>query len=704
MNLQKWISFPESLPTQKFTGYQTRYDETQNRGAFLVGQNVKMTQAQTPTLRDGFELIGTNLADSYPVQRAWVFETREGAQFELKAYDTGVYYYLWGTSTDWALLKSGFTAALDFGYGNIGKSANTTASCFFSNGTDGVYEFNGAYATIASVTGSTITKTGSSTWAGAGFYDADITASTIAFVASSPATITDSGSGFVTAGFKAGMTIAISGTVSNNVTRTIATVSAGTLTLTTGETLVGEGAGSSFTIEQVRTVIYQGTVYTYTGGESTTTLTGVTPDPTLQPIAAGGIVVQQPNKQNQLNTIQGSVMMAHDGRLHMRYDAKADVWQYSKLDDPFDFTTGSSDGDGGAKEIEFGGAILSFAKLNQTAQALKTRLIKNLNFNQVGSKVDSPQYTTLVSADDKGTSLGATNQKSTFSTPFGLVFITPDNRMVLLTGVTANNQPQYFFLSDPVAEVFSQGVHDTGAGICVDNRIYYSFKQNNQSTFNDVEIQGNMLRQTFDAQGRAIPIFWDTPNVGVNCNDYTAVYNSAVQKFQVHRHSSLNSNSFAIIDNKTDETNSFTGIVRTWGEVFGAPDQQKLIDYVMVEIKMLQNSVVTATVLFDQNGASGQQSYTLSGADTGNMVQTALYNPFGASPYGEQRIGSNTQQQNLQRYIYWLELNPNQEFFSVALQLSTDTENSDFELIRFGYRLVQIIPDVDFTFKKNTDE
>lgn len=636
-NMKRWVIFPEHLQSAttgstqsaKFTGYQTRYDETQNRGAFVAGQNVKMTQAQTPTLRDGTTLIGTDLLDSYPVNRAWVFETRGGVQFEIKAYNTGLYYWLLGTSTDWSLLLGGQTAALGYGYANIGKTSNPTTSSFFCNGTDGVWEFDGAYATFASATVNTVTISGTKTFTQLGFY-------------------------------------------------------------TTGAT---------------RSIIINGVVATYSGGEGTQTLTGVSVD--FSATIGTPLAVQSPRVQdgvtptNNFGATQGSVMMAHDGRLHMRYDAKADVWQYSKLDNPFDFTTGSLDGDGGAKEIEFGGPINAFGKLNKTAQALKTRIIKNLTFNQVGARVDSPQYDTLVSADDKGTSLGATNQKSTFSTPFGLVFITPDSRMVLLSGVTANNQPQYYFLSDPVAEVFTQGVHTQGTGICVDNRIYYSFRQNAQSTFNDVEIQGNMLRQSFDAQGHAIPIFWDTPNVGVNCNDYTAVYNSSLKKYEVHRHSSLNSNSYAVVETKTDDNQPITGIVRTWGETFGTPDSQKYIDYVMVEIKMLANSLVNVTVLFDQDGASGQQLFPLRGSDTANLIQTSSYNPFGASPYGRQKIGSNTQQDQLKRYIYWLELKPNQEFFSVALQFSTDMENSDFELIRFGYRLVTFI-EVDLPFKKNT--
>lgn len=74
------------------------------------------------------------------------------------------------------------------------------------------------------------------------------TAATIAFVNSNPDTITDSGNGFVTAGFKRGQTITITGSVSNNGTFTIASVTAGTITLISTDSLTAESAGASVTI------------------------------------------------------------------------------------------------------------------------------------------------------------------------------------------------------------------------------------------------------------------------------------------------------------------------------------------------------------------------------------------------------------------------------------------------------------------------
>lgn len=74
------------------------------------------------------------------------------------------------------------------------------------------------------------------------------TATTIAFVDSDPDTITDSASGFVTAGFTAGQTLVVEGTTNNDGIYLIDTVAAGTITLQASDTLTAEVAGSSFTL------------------------------------------------------------------------------------------------------------------------------------------------------------------------------------------------------------------------------------------------------------------------------------------------------------------------------------------------------------------------------------------------------------------------------------------------------------------------
>ena len=79
---------------------------------------------------------------------------------------------------------------------------------------------------------------------------------TIAFVSGTPATITDSGNGFVAGGIVDGENIRVVGSSSNDGEYRIATVVAGTITLATGETLSNEGAAADVTIHQYQSRIW----------------------------------------------------------------------------------------------------------------------------------------------------------------------------------------------------------------------------------------------------------------------------------------------------------------------------------------------------------------------------------------------------------------------------------------------------------------
>jgi len=79
----------------------------------------------------------------------------------------------------------------------------------------------------------------------------NIMADTIAFVSGSPDTITDSDSNFLNKDFIAGSSCIVSGSTSNDGLHRIVSVTAGTLTLDTNVALTNESAGSTITITSV---------------------------------------------------------------------------------------------------------------------------------------------------------------------------------------------------------------------------------------------------------------------------------------------------------------------------------------------------------------------------------------------------------------------------------------------------------------------
>lgn len=617
-DMNKWVCFPDSLPNGIYKGFENRLDASQNRGAFVVGQNVKFGNINLPSLRNGYVPVGSEDTGVLPVKRAWVFETRAGVQFELKAFGTKLYYWLKGVSTDWSLLKDGFTSGLEFGYGNLGKTADATSHTWFCNGTENWYRWNGAYTFVSGVTINTISKS-SGTWTAEGFYAA------------------------------------------------------------------------------TKKVVIKGVEYSYTGGEGTDTLTGVTPDPVANGVMAGDLVVQAPDEMTGLSAVKGQVACAHDSRLHARLESKPSVWNFSKLDDPGDWTVASPDADGnaGSKEIEFGGPLVGYAKLNKAVIAFKKRLIKMLTFEQSSSRIDVSTYATLLPADDKGITLGATNQKSTISTPLGVVFITPDKKLVLLSGITANNEPQYLVLSDPVQPIFDKGVFDEASAICVDNTVWLAFKADVNSATNDTVMRGDLTRQSIDSNGRILPVRWDTPYVGWFVNDWTTVYDEDQGKYVVHFHSSVNSATYEVTEDKTDNTSGFGATVRTWAENFGAPQHQKRVDEIYLELRMKQNTEILCTILFDEDGVTGQHEVTLKGDSASYRFDNTTYNPIGATPFGSTKLGSQLDDSGYDTYRFNIELNPNIYFFTISIQLSVDGQGQDFELIRHAFSLAEVKKDTD---------
>lgn len=709
-SLGKWYFFPDMLPTRRFGGLNARENETQQQGDFVLGENVTFANSRIPTVRAGYQTIGTEAENATPVNRAWIFETRNGDQFELKAYDTYVDFWLVGQSTEYAHLLTGLTPGLEFGYGNIGRTSDVTNYTNFCNGEDEWYRFNGAWATYASDNGSDqITVEGSTTLANLGF-SAQTSAggATTQFDITNPVgttfRYTFDGTGTNPGDFTTLLVVgskvwigAQNFNAANNGIFTVTAVASTYFEVTNASGVVesNKTIGTGFLYVNLESFVVNGTVVYYKT-LSNQTFVGVN---TIPVMAVGDLIVQSPNIVPKLTSFKGSVVMAHDGRLHARLDSKKSVWNYSKLDDPWDWTAGAIDGAGGAKEVEFGGPITSFGKLNKTALCLKNGIIKSLSFKQVGTRIDTPVYDTLVTADDKGTTLGANNQKSTFSTPLGMVFITPDKRMVLLTGVTANNEPQYLFLDDQIQPIFTAGVHDEASGICVNNTVWYSFKQDINSTYNDVVIKGDLTRQTTTTEGKVIPISWDTPYIGWNVSDWTVVFDAELGKNVVHWHSSINSNSYELIDNKTDNTQPYTAIIRSWAEQFGIPHLQKKVDYIYLEVNMTENTELLVTPLYDEDGVTGAPEYVLLGTSTNQKFDSSFYNPFGSSKYGSQKIGSNELAPDLKKYRFYIETPNNLYFFILSLQIACNKAGNDFQLIRFGYRITEVLNKLDRNYK-----
>lgn len=740
--INKWLIYPDALNSKAFGGFNSRDDITEMRGYFPIGQNIIFTDGGKPTLRQGTELIGTLIDAVTPIMRAWRFERQDGVQIEMRTYDTKVEYWIDGISTNWALLKGGFTAGLKFTFCVISKSSNINSYVYFCNGIDPWYKWTGAYSTLSAFddTAHTLTiqgtapapyavgtyansavatyasndgvnkitvngavaladlgfpATGSFTLKGATITYTSLTAETFngcssipgGLAGNEPIAIVDITKatafiinevsiydlGFPTSGNLniLGKTVTYTN-ISGNRFYGTSTLPAG---MVAGASVVQLESKDALGFNASGTIIINGLELTYTGA-SNQTFTGVSSMAALTAVA-GDILVQSPTDASLID-FKSSVAFVDNGRIHARLETKQAVSNYSKLDNPDDWTAGSSDGDGGAKFIEQGGSIVAYAHDESKLFIFKKRLIKTLEFVQAGDRVDIPKYATYKPSDDKSTTVGALGDKSTFHAPNGILFVTEDKELLYLKRQEYIDYPQQISISDIIRPTFQQGVHDDASGIVWKSKVYYAFKQDTNSAANDVVVIYDLIRNR-----------WFMPIVGWNVNDWTIIQN------ELHWHSSISPNSYKLIDsNRTDLGLNFTTILRSHAENFDmykSPQEQAVVSDIMLEIYMTENAVINFDIFYDEDGYTEIDSAVLRGTDQANLVNSTTYNPFGANPFGYEQFGSNATVSGMKKYRYQIPLKGNNEVYNMSVSLSTQDAGVNYELIRYGYFVKEVI-------------
>lgn len=282
--------------TDKFQSYVSKPEITDIGPTFLVkgSKNVIIDYAQRVRSRAGYILFGATNTGGGGIKSSYDWKTSTHISYPLRAYDQRLEFYWNGA---WNLLKTGLTTPY-LQFAKIWDNTEKIDVLLWVLGETNTYKWSGGTTKVRSSTATTLTKQGVVT-----------AQTTIAFVAGTPGsvapTITDTSANFLNAGFAAGDTLYVTGSTANSRTFTIGSVTADTITLIMSNILVSEAAGQTITLHNgaptwatarfltttARAITYQGVSYTYTGGETTDTLTGLTAFPT---VTLGDAVWQTP--------------------------------------------------------------------------------------------------------------------------------------------------------------------------------------------------------------------------------------------------------------------------------------------------------------------------------------------------------------------------------------------------------------------------
>lgn len=286
--------------TQEFAGYVSKPDITAILPTFLVkgSKNVLVDFAQRIRSRNGYVLYRQASTGGGAIQGSYEWRTSTGSEFSLRSYDRTLEF-------DWNgqynTLLSGLPSSV-IEFAKVLDYAEQQDVLLFVLNEQQMRRWSGGVSKVASSTSTTLTKQGVQT-----------AKTSISFTAGNGTTvnpiITNVTGGFTIAGFAAGDTLTVSGSTNNTSSNfTIASVTDTVITLIMSNVLVTEAVGQTITIYNQngptwksqrffstisnRAITYKGVSYTYTGGETTDTLTGLTSFPT---VTAGDATWQTPD-------------------------------------------------------------------------------------------------------------------------------------------------------------------------------------------------------------------------------------------------------------------------------------------------------------------------------------------------------------------------------------------------------------------------
>lgn len=289
-------------------GYRNREDITiLPPGVLVLGSyNVVSNVGERVGVVKGYTLDGQASSTITPITSSYDFTKVQTNDRHVRTWGTQMefrYVNPVSNQVSWVPFFNSLISGNDVNYASFWDITSITTDLLFVNGTPQIYKWSGAVASFASATSTTLTKSGSTTWAEEGFnIPASYSATSLIFTPNvdGGGSIEDPDANFLIEGFSLGDVITVSGTTNNNTNFTIIDITADLITVGFNETVVSET--SNATIDYIPSLVINGVSYTYTGGTDTVTITGVSPDPTGAAYTVGTPITQNVQAYDNAST------------------------------------------------------------------------------------------------------------------------------------------------------------------------------------------------------------------------------------------------------------------------------------------------------------------------------------------------------------------------------------------------------------------
>jgi hypothetical protein len=421
-----------------------------------------------------------------------------------------------------------------------------------------------------------------------------------------------------------------------------------------------------------KVIVINGTEYTYTGGETTTTLTGVTPDPSGE---AGDSVAYQKvitnsNKPGSgltndlIDILKNQVYVGDYSSREVYVSTQSSYVDFSTISTPRTvgqaalFTLDNTPKAFAVQEQDFyiSAGRSDWYKTRIELQNSGSAFIENITVE----KLKNAPYQAAKEKD-----LVANIKNS-------VVFISNEPTLDELGRVESVDTPQSRPLSDPIKPDFNSYDFTGGDIRYFKNQIFIS-----------VPVEGLVL--IYDINNS-----WWQPPQRIPVGKFSIYNNTLVG------HSSTKSESYTLF---VDEVYADNGspidmqAVSTY-RTFGERTLQKGFDEYYTEGYLSSNTNLTLTLQYNFEGGDGEKEFQISGSDTTITTGKGPLGGLGALPLGQGTLGSLGDTPTDLKKFRQVNGMPQLDFYELRTIYSTTDTNARFEIVAHG-------PQVRFSQNQN---
>lgn len=404
---------------------------------------------------------------------------------------------------------------------------------------------------------------------------------------------------------------------------TIASVAAATITKN------GSGTWASVRFltagtRQVRIKDTGGTwrTFTYTGGEATTTLTGVTPDPTAFTFSATALCVQEVRANDNtpasgytndfIRVLNNQAFIGSAAQRTVRVSKNTSITDYT-------FSTPRTQGEGATLTLD--GEITGLGALQEHMAIFAGKdLIYRTDFVLLDST--GLKETLGVKKLKTGKNQGAFSQDFVAEVGNGLAYLGNDKKLYLLEDIGNVENPFLQDVSDPIKTDFDAATFTNGC-----------MRFHGQRLILTAPADGNMwiLETRKDAQGN-LKRFWQPPQL-------FPFRQLSVYQGNLHGHSSTTVESFQLFTGLNDDNNIFESKAVFAYRNFGDAEKLKIFDTYYSELYASTSTKITLKIDYDYKGATSISEDEIDASDANLQFAPADDTSLGVVSLGTQPIG-----------------------------------------------------------------